>query len=560
MSGPVQGDKRTADEVCTPALFWVMRGLGRRGSGGTTRQMSVTQLCFKLNPKEHLGYFWTFATSAQQGKLRYLRAAQKRQLYQACVIPRMDYASTVWHKPTRNRWQIIALNTMQRIAMTGILSAFRTAPTIALEAETFLLPTHLRLLQRAKEVMTKLLTLSCSHPITRIIDEALGLKAQPRWAARTHLGQGLKTLTQEQRATMERIDTCPDPPWEDRPFDLICIEADREAAAAEVAKATRDPNTAIYTDASAKDGSLGAAVVMLDQNETVCMARPIVVGSCSKWTVPAAELIAIYYAIDLAIYEQKDARSPRPRTYTIFSDCRSGLQAIANPIKKPNTQIIQEINDIARRARRDHHIGIRLRWIPSHSGIKGNEEADKLAKTSVGALPNHKFSRLASLQKRDIQKEIRMRWKEEWDKSPQGQHLRKIDSAIPGPHVRKLYDHLPRHRTSLLTQLRIGHTWLRSYQKRIGKSDSDKCECGAIETIIHVLVDCPRLREPRTQLRQKIKERFNSLSTMLGGRKPGSDGKRVSITVDELQAVLDFAEQSGRFRKRDTVNDDVGSG
>lgn len=169
-------------------------------------------------------------------------------------------------------------------------------------------------------------------------------------------------------------------------------------------------------------------------------------------------------------------------------------------------------------------------------------------------------SRLASLQKRDIQKEIRMRWKEEWDKSPQGQHLRKIDSAIPGPHVRKLYDHLPRHRTSLLTQLRIGHTWLRSYQKRIGKSDSDKCECGAIETIIHVLVDCPRLRGPRTQLRQKIKERFNSLSTMLGGRKPGSDGKMVNITVDELQAVLDFAEQSGRFRKRDTVYDDVGSG
>jgi hypothetical protein len=54
MISPVQGDKRTADEVCTPALFWVMRG-----SGGTTRQMSVTQLCFKLNPKEHLGYFWT---------------------------------------------------------------------------------------------------------------------------------------------------------------------------------------------------------------------------------------------------------------------------------------------------------------------------------------------------------------------------------------------------------------------------------------------------------------------------------------------------------------------
>jgi hypothetical protein len=40
-------------------------GLGRRVNRGTTRQMSVTQLCFKLNPKEHVGYFWTSATSAQ---------------------------------------------------------------------------------------------------------------------------------------------------------------------------------------------------------------------------------------------------------------------------------------------------------------------------------------------------------------------------------------------------------------------------------------------------------------------------------------------------------------
>ena len=32
-------------------------GAWEQGKGGTTRQMSVTQLCFKLNPKEHLGYF-----------------------------------------------------------------------------------------------------------------------------------------------------------------------------------------------------------------------------------------------------------------------------------------------------------------------------------------------------------------------------------------------------------------------------------------------------------------------------------------------------------------------
>jgi hypothetical protein len=33
------------------------------------------------------------------GRLRYLRPEQMRQLYQACVTPAVDYASTVWHDP-----------------------------------------------------------------------------------------------------------------------------------------------------------------------------------------------------------------------------------------------------------------------------------------------------------------------------------------------------------------------------------------------------------------------------------------------------------------------------
>ena len=94
------------------------------------------------------------ATSASMaiGRLRQLRPAQMRQLYQACVVPRMDYPSTVWHNPAKNKWQITALNTVQRPAMIKILSAFRTVATQALEVETFLLPTHLRLAQRAKMV------------------------------------------------------------------------------------------------------------------------------------------------------------------------------------------------------------------------------------------------------------------------------------------------------------------------------------------------------------------------------------------------------------------------
>jgi hypothetical protein len=37
------------------------------------------------------------------GRLRHLRPAQMRQLYQACVSPAVDYASTVWHNPLKDQ-------------------------------------------------------------------------------------------------------------------------------------------------------------------------------------------------------------------------------------------------------------------------------------------------------------------------------------------------------------------------------------------------------------------------------------------------------------------------
>lgn len=60
------------------------------------------------------------------------------------------------------------------------------------------------------------------------------------------------------------------------------------------------------------------------------------------------------------------------------------------------------------------------------------------------------------------------------------------------------------------------------------------------KTVVHVLVDCPRLQALRRELRRGFKDAFNSASALLGGR-----GTRDQAT---LSAVLDFAEASGRFQ------------
>jgi hypothetical protein len=88
-------------------------------------------------------------------------------------------------------------------------------------------------------------------------------------------------------------------------------------------------------------------------------------------------------------------------------------------------------------------------------------------------------------------------------------------------------------------------------RKNVGYSDDDQCACGAQETVTHVLVDCPNLREPRRELRREVGDAFNSVSSLLGGSKQGEKGKPDTVSrARTVNAVLDFAEASQRFRSR----------
>jgi hypothetical protein len=75
----------------------------------------------------------------------------------------------------------------------------------------------------------------------------------------------------------------------------IYIDTDPRTVIEEILKVIRDPTTTIYTDASIKDGNLGAAVVILDTNNAIYRARQITVGPDWKWNGLSTELIAIYY-------------------------------------------------------------------------------------------------------------------------------------------------------------------------------------------------------------------------------------------------------------------------
>lgn len=132
-----------------------------------------------------------------------------------------------------------------------------------------------------------------------------------------------------------------------------------------------------------------------------------------------------------------------------------------------------------------------------------------------------------------------------------GAHLRQIDNTLPAKYTRRLYGSLPRNRAYLLTQLRTGHSWLSTYAKAFRFRDDDLCVCGERVSVYHVLLDCPQLRELRRELRFKIGDAFNSISTLLGGSGEDGRGKIDSASrTKTVEAVLDFAEASQRFQSR----------
>jgi ribonuclease HI len=516
---------------------------------GTTIRPSVTAKLLgvifdqELRWKQHVQQVVKRATKVTIAMcgLRHLRPAQMRQLYQACVTPVVDYASTVWHNPRRDKTHLRVLGTVQRTALIRILSAFKTVATPTLEVESHVLPTRLRLKKRAQEVVTRLCTLPRNHPTHSALERAKrrseNIKASPIFP----LAETIKTMDLRRLNAIETIDPRPLIPWTPPVFEEIRIDSDRDKASEDAKALASVPNTVVYSDASENQDHQGAAAVILDHNGNIMVSKQSSIGPKTHWSIHTAELIGIYLALELIKTHSPGGEEGTvllPPKRTIICDSQSALKAIANPSNRAGQHIVHAIFKIAKDLK-SLGVSVRLQWIPGHCNNLGNDTADRLAKEAVGLEKSHPFQHLSSREKQFYRDNIFTEWQNEWKDSSKGKHLRQIDAKLPSRHTRRLYDTLPRNRAYLLTQLRTGHSWLATHAKLHRFRDDDKCVCGGKETVVHVLIDCPRLRELRQKLREKIENSFNNISSMLGG-----EGKEV------LNAVLDFAEASRRFYSR----------
>ena len=360
----------------------------------------------ELRWKEHVQQAVTRATKVNiaLGGLRQLRPEQMRQLYQACVTPVVDYASTVWHNPLQDKTHLRQLRTVQRTALIRVLSAFQTVATSTLDFEGHVLPTHLRLRHRAQSTITRLHALPRKHPIWDALLRAQRRRNNVGTSARFPLAEALKTLSLEKLHELEMTDPTPLPPWRTKAFSTIEVEPDREIAMERAEAARSSSDIVVYPNASGRQGRLGAAAAVLDDSLETIEKLQVQVRPMDRWSVHAAELIGILYAINIinkVALQRRRSTGVRVRSTTILSDSMSALQAIQNPGNKSGQQIIYAILQAARNTK-THGIVVRLQWIPGHCETPGNDTADQLAKEAAIPGKTHPFSPLLSRERAHI--------------------------------------------------------------------------------------------------------------------------------------------------------------
>ncbi|KAL7281403.1 hypothetical protein ACG7TL_004716 [Trametes sanguinea] len=285
----------------------------------------------------------------------------------------------------------------------------------------------------------------------------------------------------------------------------ICI-----AASPEEARRAIEANTDgihVFSDGSLLPGHGVGGAAVLERDGIIVESLRCHLGPARYYTIFDGENVGLYLALELVL------RARRVRRVSIFVDSQSVITALDTPSARPGHHLTDRVLLQFRRLQRRHpRARVTVHWVPSHTGIPGNEAVDCEAKRAahgksspLATLPcslRKPIPRSASAIRQYIATCLRNDAKHVWSSSPRHANPAKIGPPLPSRKYLQLTAALPRRSVSLLTQLRTGHAPLGLHLHRIGKADSPVCpSCrSAPETVAHFLLQCPSHRRHRAPL------------------------------------------------------------
>jgi ribonuclease HI len=227
--------------------------------------------------------------------------------------------------------------------------------------------------------------------------------------------------------------------------------------------------------------------------------------------VPMGDTVEVFDAELRAIYEclltcRKHMRRGdlRRRHIHIFTDNQAAITRASCLTRGPGQETAWNINDVALNLHTSD-TAITIHWVPGHTNIPGNDDADTLAKQAASTPPTTRLPISLSWLRRRVREQYTTDWITWYDTAPKPQtysapHRRRFDTA---------YTTLPCKLATAILGLRTGQGYFLNCLARPPSdtypSRSCTCPMHPPQTPKHLLLACPEHREHRTALRRDLK-------------------------------------------------------
>ena len=451
----------------------------------------------KLNFKAHVAYL----KKKCQKALNILRVvghtdwgADKStllKLYRTLVRSKLDYGCAVYG--STKHYILKSLDPIHHQGLRIALGAFRTSPVQSLFAEAGEPSLRHRRLKLSMTYFLKLKSLP-DNPCHNVINNPPPSELFER--TKTISPFGTRTLPHIEEANIEpnsidsQYERTP-PPWEHSNimFDtsLSCFKKEQtsETVLRKEFQQLRERYNSYfeaYTDGSKSEHKVAAAAFFTKDPDNPKTTR-LRDGS----SVFNAELEGMLLAL------KKFLTLSQPKNFIIYTDSLSAVESLRNKAFKIKN--VKRFYNLLKKIPPQTQLVIA--WVPSHVGVSGNEKADRLAKAAL-TLNLAAYSRVCwSDLKPRVDTYICTAWQALWN----DQTRNKLYEIRPNlkESLCNTTQPLYRKQETVMTRLRIGHTWI-THSYLLKKEDQPFCHaCDNPFTVKHILVECSDFTHTRNK-------------------------------------------------------------
>ena len=424
---------------------------------------------------------------------------QMKWIYTAIVRPMTTYGCIVWYNYITAKSHVIELSKLNRVACRMITGCMKSTPSAALELVLDVEPL---------DIFIENTALAASYRLASFLKR--------NRQKETNLLQILNNLLACSQMPSDMLTT---KIIFEKSYSTVIMK--REICLEKHSNNTCDNISKCFTDGSVSEEGVGAGYAIYDSNKIVNKKAISLGNQCNIFQ---AEIAAIMFAA-------RSMMDFNNRNIVIFSDSQAAILALASWEFKSKLviQCVQTLNMLGATNT------CTIEWVPGHSGIKGNEQADSQAKIGaatkfIGPLPVfpvsfvHIKSELCKIKKEKICKR--------WNRL---ETCRQTKLFFPVPDITRS-NHLmtlSRQNMKLIVSMITGHCDFRKHLNVMGLSDEPSCpKCGSDEdTPEHFYLTCSFYKQTR--------------EVVFGPKKTDTGTSLLQCTT--VWDLLRFAKTSGRF-------------